>query len=74
MAGIVEFFNEVGEKPALAGNLAEVIAGPTPDKDEILKFFKDNDYEEVGEGDVAKLIEHRNNLKEDFGIGEGVDY
>ncbi|MCP4693446.1 MAG: hypothetical protein GY859_35735 [Desulfobacterales bacterium] len=74
MAGMVEFFTEVGENQELAADFIGVIGGPTPDTEEILTFFKNNDYADVGLKDVKKLIDQRNNLKENYGIGENADY
>lgn len=74
MAGMVEFFTEVGENPELAGNFVGLVAGPTADRDEILNFFKTNDYTDVVMGDVDKLMAQRHNLKNDFGLAQGADY
>ncbi len=76
MSDIKEFFNDVGgkDKKELAGGFVELMAGSAPDKDEVLDFFKKNNYDGVGMEDVDRLMKHRNNLKNEVGIDPNADY
>ena len=74
MAGIIDFITEIGGKPALAGEFITLISDAACTEQDLLDFFSRNEYSDVVQDDVKKLLDHRKNFKEDFGIPPQADY
>ena len=74
MAGIIDFITDIGGKPKLAGKFIKLISDAACTHQDIVDFLSDNGYKEVVQGDAAKLLRHRNKIKEDYGIPQQADY
>ena len=74
MAGIIDFITDIGGNRELAGDFIGIIAKPDCTHNDLVNFLRTRGYEEVVQGDVAKLLRHRNKIKEDYGIPSHVDY
>ena len=74
MAGIIDFFTDMGGKPDLSGEFVGLIAKPDCTQQDLLDFFADNNYADVTPADVAKLFDHRNKIRKDFEIPVRSDY
>ena len=74
MAGIIDFLTDLGGDRNLSGDFIEKITRPDVTQQELKDFFTANDYSDVTDEDVDKLLNHRNRIKEDYGIAPHVDY
>ena len=74
MAGIIDFMTDLGGDRNLSGEFVEKITRPDITRQELQAFFTANDYSDVTDEDIDKLLNHRNRIKEDFGIASHVDY
>jgi len=74
MAGIIDFITDIGGDRELAGEFIEIISKPDCTHQDLVDFLRRKDYEEVVQGDVAKLMKHRNKIKDEYGIPSHVDY
>lgn len=74
MAGIIDFFTDVGGDPGLSGEFIGTIAKPDCTQQDLLDFFADKGYNDVTQADVGKLFDHRNKIRDDFAIPARADY
>ena len=74
MAGILKFLEDVGEKPNLSSAFVTLAAKPDVTQGELLNFFRTNNYGDVTEDDVNKIMIHRNNIQTDFNAPQDADY
>jgi hypothetical protein len=74
MAGIIDFMTDLGGDRNLSGEFVEKITRPDITQQELKAFFTANDYSDVTDEDVEKLLNHRNRIKEDFGLAPHIDY
>ncbi|CAB1059251.1 hypothetical protein D1BOALGB6SA_4009 [Olavius sp. associated proteobacterium Delta 1] len=74
MAGIIDFFTDMGGDPVLAGEFITTIAEPDCTQQELLDFFDAKGYQDVTQADVGKLFDNRKKLKDDFEIPVRADY
>jgi hypothetical protein len=74
MAGIIDFFTDMGGDSALAGEFITTIAQPDCTQQDLLDFFGDKGYQDVTEADVGKLFDNRKKLRDDFEIPARSDY
>jgi hypothetical protein len=51
-----------------------LVAKPDVTQGELKAFFQANDYGEVTDDDVAKIMVHRNNIQADFNAPQNADY
>ena len=74
MAGIIDFFTDMGGKPGLSGEFIGIIAKPDCTQQDLLDFFDAKGYQEVTPADAGKLFDHRNKIRADFEIPVRSDY
>jgi hypothetical protein len=74
MAGIIDFMTDLGGDRNLSADFIEKITKPDITHQKLKDFFTANDYDEVTDEDVDKLLHHRNRIKEDYGIAPHIDY
>lgn len=74
MAGIIDFFTDMGGNPGLSGEFVGIIAKPDCTQQDLLDFFNAKGYQEVTPADVGKLFDHRNKIRDDFEIPVRSDY
>jgi hypothetical protein len=74
MPGIIDFITDIGGKPVLAGEFMKVISDAACTEQDLVDFFHNNEYPDVVKDDAKKLLDHRKNFKEDFGIPPQADY
>ena len=74
MAGIIDFFTDMGGDAALAGEFITTIAQPDCTQQDLLDFFNAKGYQDVTAEDVGKLFANRKNLKDEFEIPVRADY
>lgn len=74
MAGIIDFMTDLGGDRDLSADFVQKITRPDITQQELKAFFTANDYEDVTDDDIDKLLDHRNRIKEDYGIAPHGDY
>ncbi len=74
MRGIMEFLAEVGGNPALSSTFVSLVIKPDVDQDELLAFFRNNNYGDVTPDDVTKIMVQRNNIQAEFSVPPDADY
>jgi len=74
MAGIIDFFTDMGGDPGLSGEFIGIIAKPDSTQQDLLDFFGAKGYNDVTQADTAKLFDHRNKIRDDFEIPVRSDY
>ena len=74
MADIIDFMTDLGGDQNLSGVFIEKITRPDITKQELEAFFTANDYNDVTDEDIDKLLNHRNRIKEDFDLPPHIDY
>ncbi len=74
MAGIIDFFTDMGGDPGLSGKFIGIIAKPDCTQQDLLDFFDARNYHDVTQADVGKLFDHRNKIRDDFEIPVRSDY
>jgi hypothetical protein len=74
MAGIIDFFTDMGGNPGLSGEFVGIIAKPDCTQADLLEFFDAKGYKKVTPADVGKLFDHRNKIRDDFEIPVRSDY
>ena len=74
MAGIIEFMTDLGGDRNLSADFVEKITKPDITQQQLKAFFTANDYEDITDDDIDKLLDHRNRIKEDYNIPPHGDY
>ena len=74
MPGIIDFITDIGGKPALAGEFITLISDAACTEQDLLDFLHNNGYPDVVDDNVKKLLDHRKNIKDNFGIPPHADY
>ncbi|MDJ0811370.1 MAG: hypothetical protein QNJ48_07015 [Desulfobacterales bacterium] len=74
MAGILDFLTDVGGDRQLSGEFMSIVASPDCTQQDLLSFFSANNYADVTAADVDKLLNQRENLKNEFSVPGNVDY
>jgi hypothetical protein len=74
MAGIIDFFTDMGGNSELAGKFITTIAQPDCTQQDLLDFFSDKGYQDVTKADIGKLFDNRKKLKDEFKIPVRSDY
>lgn len=74
MPGILDFLTDVGGDRNLSGAFVGIVASPDCTRQDLLDFFRDNNYADVTPADVDKILAQRENIKQDFNVPQNVDY
>jgi hypothetical protein len=73
MPGILDFMTDVGADGTLAADFAAKASGDCTAAD-LKEFFDTNGYPDVTDADVQKILNQKDNIKQDFRVPEDVDY
>ena len=74
MPGILDFLTDVGGDRELACEFTTIVASPDCTQQDLLRFFSANNYADVTAAEVDKLLNQRENLKNEFSVPGNVDY
>lgn len=74
MPGIIDFLTDVGGDRNLSGEFVGLVARPDCTQQDLLDFFRANDYGDVTAADIDKIMTQRDNIKNDFNVPHNVDY
>ena len=74
MPGIIDFLTDVGGDRDLSGQFVSLIASPDCTQQDLLDFFRANQYDDVTSADVGKIMTQRENIKAEFNVPQNVDY
>jgi hypothetical protein len=74
MAGILDFLTNVGGNQDLAAKFMKIIASPDCTRQDLQDFFGENNYADVSDADIGKLMDQREKIQRDFNMPGNVDY